>query len=149
MTLKDAAPILEAAIKTFGKEPQKLKAIEEMSELTKELCKGNDSTHIAEETADTLIMLEQVIMMYGIRDKVEDFISWKLQRLDERIKDRRSGVHIKSRDLCDRCKINMACGEYHDCYPECPCKIGQICYCVNVKIGTPCDLFQEVEENNT
>lgn len=58
--------IMERAIDTYGKEKQLLKAVEEMSELQKELCKAvvrgcpaYALTSINEEIADVEIMLEQ------------------------------------------------------------------------------------------
>lgn len=60
--------ILAEAISTFGAENQLNVAIEEMSELTKELCKykrglGNAEA-IAEELADVRIMLDQIEMLF-------------------------------------------------------------------------------------
>ena len=54
--------VLEAALSAYGSEIQRVVAIEELSELQKELCKSlrgqTDRQHIAEEIADVQIMLE-------------------------------------------------------------------------------------------
>lgn len=82
--------ILKKAIETYGKEAQTLMFFEETAELEKELCKnarGKDNTkEITEELADVLIMLEQIIIMYGIdRMELANFQSEKLQRLRGRL----------------------------------------------------------------
>lgn len=82
--------ILKKAIATYGKEAQTLMFFEETAELEKELCKnarGKDNTkEITEELADVLIMLEQIIIMYGIdRMELANFQSEKLQRLRGRL----------------------------------------------------------------
>lgn len=86
MTLED---VYEFAIEKYGEEAQRLVAIEEMSELTKELCKCDrgmgDLDHICEEIADVVITLSQVIIMFDCYDEVEDWIYYKTQRLAERI----------------------------------------------------------------
>ena len=55
-----------------------------MSELTKEICKyirGNDNEiEIAEEVADVMIMIEQIVYLFGIDDKVDKMIDYKLNR---------------------------------------------------------------------
>lgn len=83
--------ICRAALETFGKDLQVKMAIEEMSELTKELCKNGrgqeNTTHIAEEIADVEIMLRQMVMLYGCAESVETFRRYKLERLAERIKE--------------------------------------------------------------
>ena len=79
------------AIRAFGSEHQQLIAIEEMSELQKELCKQyrgiGSRAHIAEEIADVYIMLEQLKAIFECDDAVESWMRLKLSRLNERIKD--------------------------------------------------------------
>lgn len=81
------------AIDTFGEENQIIVAIEEFSELQKELCKrlrGNDNLdRIAEEIADAQIMIEQLYEMFGINDAVVSFTDYKMLRLEARIKAKR------------------------------------------------------------
>lgn len=66
--------ICQLAVNVYGKTSQCTVCMEEMAELTKELSKnlrGQDNTaHIAEEIADVEIMLEQLKLMFSIRDEV-------------------------------------------------------------------------------
>lgn len=78
-----------SAIDKFGPERQIWKAVEEMSELTKELCKIQDGSanleHIAEETADTAIMLEQLCLIFRMGDRVGRHMDQKITRLQNKI----------------------------------------------------------------
>ena len=93
--------MLEKAIETFGPEHQQLMAIEEMSELQKELCKRyrgfDNQEHIAEEIADVEIVLEQLTMMFRCREKVSEIRAEKVKRLWERI-CRAKGEDIETGD---------------------------------------------------
>ena len=86
--------IISAAIETFGERNQTVVAIEELSELQKELCKllrgscDNDE-HIAEEIADVEIVLCEMVKMLGIDDMVNIYREFKLQRLESRIAAKR------------------------------------------------------------
>lgn len=76
--------IYDEAIDFFGATSQKIMVIEEMSELTKELCKelrnrGNVE-QIADELADVEITLAQIKMIYNIHQKVEEHKDFKLKR---------------------------------------------------------------------
>ena len=77
--------IYEDAIDFFGDESQKIMVIEEMSELTKELCKElrgrGDVEHVADELADVEITLAQIKKIYHIHQTVEDHKDFKLKRL--------------------------------------------------------------------
>lgn len=83
------------AIDTYGEEMQMVVAIEELSELQKELCKllrGYDSAVIsaAEEMADVEIMLEQVRIMLTRKDAsfqeaVNGYKEAKLARLRRKL----------------------------------------------------------------
>lgn len=81
--------VCRSAIEHYGAEPQKLMVMEEMSELQKELCKnsrGHDNhINIAEEIADVLIMLEQMVILYDCAEQVEDWHKVKVARLKKRI----------------------------------------------------------------
>ena len=81
--------VLETALVCFGIEAQRLKCIEEMSELTKELCKDafgkGDRDHIAEEIADVKIMLWQMERAYVCGQEVARWEEKKLKRLAERL----------------------------------------------------------------
>ncbi len=88
---KDGGEICRRALEAFGAQAQVMMAIEEMSELTKELCKNGrgqeNTTHIAEEIADVEIMLRQMVMLFDCAGQVETFRRYKLGRLAERIKE--------------------------------------------------------------
>ena len=83
--------ILKNALKHYGANSQRIVAIEEMSELTKELCKVSrgeeNAAHIAEEIADVRIMLDQMEIMFDCRKQVELIESGKLERLRKRLED--------------------------------------------------------------
>lgn len=84
---------LERAIETYGKDMQLNVAIEEFSELIKEICKhkrgeGNID-NIIEEMADCYIMLSQLKIIFGIEeDGVTNVIAKKIVRLEERLTER-------------------------------------------------------------
>lgn len=85
-------PIYERALKSWGKEPQMLQVIEEMSELTKEILKNINRNkanvaEIIEETADVEIMLEQLKCCYNIYQQVEDYKVTKLLKIEERLNE--------------------------------------------------------------
>ncbi len=87
MTEKD---LYERALRVWGKQPQMLQAIEEMSELTKEILKnvarGKDNLNeLIEETADVEIMLGQLKCCYGIERRVADYKSGKLKMIEQRL----------------------------------------------------------------
>ncbi len=76
-------------IKKYGKQ-QIIVAIEELSELQKELCKHlRDETNqkaIIEEVCDVQIMLDQIILYFGISALDLDTVKrWKLERTKERL----------------------------------------------------------------
>lgn len=80
----------ERALKAWGKEPQMLQVIEEMSELTKEILKNinrnkDNVDELVEETADVEIMLEQLKLCYNITDRVEKYKTEKLKKIDQRL----------------------------------------------------------------
>lgn len=93
--------ICQLAVNVYGKTSQCTVCMEEMAELTKELSKnlrGQDNAahiaeEIAEEIADVEIMLEQLKLMFSIRDEVTQQRTVKLQRLDNRISQ--SLIHPK------------------------------------------------------
>jgi NTP pyrophosphatase (non-canonical NTP hydrolase) len=84
---------LGKAIETYGKDMQLTVAVEELSELIKEICKNrrgaDNRDNIVEEIADCYIMLDQLIMIFGIRGvEVKRVIDEKLARLEERLAER-------------------------------------------------------------
>ena len=84
--------ILWDAVRTWGRDAQMLMMVEEMSELTKEICKFYRTTddksasavagNIREEMADVQIMLDQMKIMFG---RVEPMVRAKLDRLEKRL----------------------------------------------------------------
>lgn len=82
--------VLKQAIDVFGIDMQLNVAVEELSELTKEICKykrGNENlSNIIEEMADCYIMLDQMGIMFELGSTViEDKIHEKIERLYKRI----------------------------------------------------------------
>ena len=76
--------ILKLAIETFGAEAQKRQAQEELSELVVALSheiRGRKSQNVAEEIADVLIMMQQLILIYNNGEDVARFKKEKLERL--------------------------------------------------------------------
>lgn len=81
---------LNRAIETYGKDMQLNVAIEEFSELVKEICKNkrgrNNIEGIIEEIADCYIMLEQMEIIFGIGSTVIDEAkAKKIARLEKRL----------------------------------------------------------------
>ena len=89
--------VLEAALSAYGSEIQRVVAIEELSELQKELCKSlrcqTDRQHIAEEIADVQIMLEQMMILYELH---YDVVAWRWKKVD-RLRNRlaRDGKNVR------------------------------------------------------
>ena len=89
--------VLHECVNTYGAEAQVDMAVEEMSELTKALLKycrkeaqGSKDLeaareNILEEVADVIIMLTQLIMIYGGRDLVQETIENKVDRQIKRL----------------------------------------------------------------
>ena len=82
------------AVSTYGKQSQLVMAMEEMSELTKELSKNirgeKNVSAISEEIADVEIMLEQLKVIYGNRAEVDRVRGEKLDRLFLRLTEKMS-----------------------------------------------------------
>lgn len=108
---KDEFEIIARAIKTFGVKPQEDVAIEEMSELTKAIIKNRryhteeTSENIREEMADVMIMLAQLIAVYGPPDEI---ITVKLERLKKRINSAECEInqHIEKCEDCGFCEVS-------------------------------------------
>lgn len=100
--------VLQECIDTYGADKQIDQAIEEMSELTKALLKHRQlegenvnstsaadlakvRTDILERTADVIIMLTQIIMIFGDRDFVERIIESKVYRQKKRLRKETDG----------------------------------------------------------
>ena len=81
------------AVKLWGADLQLNMAIEEASELIKAVCKlkrnlnADTVLNVAEEVADTEIMLEQLKIMLTCRSEVESWKEYKLERLEQKIEE--------------------------------------------------------------
>lgn len=106
---------LKKAIDIYGVDMQLNIAIEEFSELTKEICKykrGADNiSYIVEEVADCYIMLEQMKIIFNL-DSTD--ISNIMTKKIERLKQRMANVTVRQ-----QMQANL------------PCDIGDTAYCVN------------------
>ena len=91
--------VLKRAIETYGKDMQLNVAIEELSELIKEICKNkrgaDNRDNIIEEIADCYIMLAQLEIIFNI-DSTETYAEFnkKMKRLEERLRDSVAGGGI-------------------------------------------------------
>ena len=84
---------LKRAIETYGKDMQLTVAIEELSELIKEICKNkrgaDNRENIIEEIADCQIMLSQIQIIFDIgANEIADKVIEKLERLEKRLAER-------------------------------------------------------------
>ena len=86
---EDRKKVYQAALRKWGVGLQTMMAVEEMSELTKEICKIKrgkiDLDALADEIADVAIMLEQLREIYGMNDAVCDHMDAKILRLQSRV----------------------------------------------------------------
>lgn len=87
MTNKEKIELYKNTIEHFGKEKQCLKAIEEFAEVQQQLVKHlldpqsiNIKANLCEEIADAEIMLEQLMMMFSIK-QIDTLKEFKLKRL--------------------------------------------------------------------
>lgn len=99
----------QAAIKTFGRIPNIIKAIEELSELQQALCKHivseNDAPTVAnvhEEIADVQIMLGRLLMLFDPTE-VQDWRDSKLEMMAKLL-----GLESEC-DKCQRCGPCAVC----------------------------------------
>ena len=89
ITYEERKAIYYNAIAKYGTEHQMIVALEEMSELQKEICKdmrGNlNLKNLIEEIADVTIMLEQLRLIIGENGAVCEVMDSKIERLAARI----------------------------------------------------------------
>lgn len=98
MSNQKITDIYKQAIDTYGVRAQKLMAIEEMSELTKEICKDFrgklDREHLIEEMADVTIMLDQMLLIYKISgEEIISMCERKMNRLKERLEKQNDEIN--------------------------------------------------------
>ena len=88
--------VLRDAIATYGISAQVDMAIEEMSELTKALCKERRTqlvpgkhaeahANVIEEIADVAIMLKQLLIMFDKDGEIQKEVDYKIDRLEQRL----------------------------------------------------------------
>ena len=86
---EDRKRVYEKAIAKFGCKMQATVAIEEMSEVIKEITKALrgelNREHLAEEIADAKIMLEQMTQMFNINDSVCCWMDYKIAALKRKV----------------------------------------------------------------
>lgn len=87
---KNQINVMIDALEYYGNNPQVDVAIEEMSELIKELLKNRrgeeNRSMIADEMADVYIMIEQLKFIFGINEtELKVNAEFKIQRLKNRI----------------------------------------------------------------
>ena len=89
ITYEERKAVYDAALGKWGAKMQATVAIEEMSEVIKEITKmlrGElDREHMAEEIADARIMLEQVCSMLNINDSVDSWMDYKVAALKRKV----------------------------------------------------------------
>lgn len=95
MTREDREKTYTNAFLRHGEEKQLIVALEELSELQKEITKflrgtGN-AGRIAEEAADVLICVEQIIYFFGISEMVDIQMDRKVLRLDDKLRREADG----------------------------------------------------------
>lgn len=88
-TPSERVSIYDRAIAKWGESHQIMKCVEEMSELIKEICKSSggekNAFHMAEEIADVLITVEQLIRIFDLEELVKYHKDMKVSMLDRRI----------------------------------------------------------------
>lgn len=91
ITYEERKALYYDAIAKYGTQHQMIVAIEELSELQKEICKdlrGNKNLkNLIEEIADVTIMLEQLRLIIGENDEVCEVMDSKIERLRERVSE--------------------------------------------------------------
>lgn len=89
ITYEERKQVYDAALGKWGAKMQATVAIEEMSEVIKEITKmlrGElDREHMAEEIADATIMLEQLRQMLNINDSVCSWMDYKIAALKRKV----------------------------------------------------------------
>lgn len=110
--------ILTRAVRTYGKEAQMKMMIEEMSELTKALCKiwrtdpgspeeAKAAQSILEEAADVQIMIDQIRIMFGSTEQIEakkvDRLRFRLDEYDFVMAVREQNIRKAAKEVgCER-----------------------------------------------
>ena len=102
--------VYDRALGQFGLLVQIIVAIEELSELAKELCKlqrdpyGYETCNLSEEIADVRIMLEQLERIFHLTEDVNVWMDEKVSRLMGRVmaakaeQDKKEKEHATGKD---------------------------------------------------
>ena len=81
--------VYKRAVNQYGQMLQLVVAVEELSELQKELCKfirgEGDLNNLLEEVADVRIIIEQIQMYFHLETAVDPVIRRKMERLIYRL----------------------------------------------------------------
>lgn len=123
-------------IEHFGADAQKVKALEELSELQVELVRDlNGSGNIdaiIEETADVMNMMEQICIIYNIGDLVEQMKAIKMNRVMERIRPKKTILqdfkekHPNYEGDCyglpQACAKRLGYPDFEDCHDDDTCE---------------------------
>ena len=106
---------------TWGIDAQVTKAVEELAELQKELCRflidDGNMEHITEEMADVEIMIEQLKLIFENKRAVKVVKKAKIQRLSDRLDKEKPKYLTYS---CEHCKhkhdgrICFNCSQYSE-----------------------------------
>lgn len=87
VTYAERKATYKVALRKNGTDAQVMIAVEEMSELTKEICKmyrgKRPLDDLADEIADVLITMEQLQLIFDLGDLVDNRIAYKIQRLQK------------------------------------------------------------------
>jgi len=96
---------LKECIAYFGETKQQAVCVEEMAELTQQLCKfmidhpNKSRDKLVEEYTDVLIMLNQMKIIFSITDEeIENVKAFKLARLKNFIESRRTPLALDGGD---------------------------------------------------
>lgn len=89
VTYAERKDTYKVALRKNGTDAQVMMAVEEMSELTKEICKifrGKPTLDdLADEIADVIITIEQLKLIFEVSDMVDERIAYKIKRLQEKL----------------------------------------------------------------
>ena len=99
ISYEERAQVYSDALDTFGVGMQLIVALEELSELQKEITKALrgdlNPLHLAEEVADATIMLEQVRQIFNINEPVCEMMDSKIIRLRKNIKKEQDKIALR------------------------------------------------------
>jgi NTP pyrophosphatase (non-canonical NTP hydrolase) len=107
---------LERAIETYGEDMQLNVAIEELSELIKEICKhkrGRENRDaIIEEMADVNIMFSQLQIIFNIRTgEIASKVIEKMERLEKRLAEQETMSKAED-EAIEGLKLDLSVGAF-------------------------------------